>query len=79
MGRTCGEPDEIGLAAMGVKLNGSRCRSQCGNEDGIRMTMYYYNQVGVTPASYDFSNSGHFPYVHASEQHPAIIIVCFVW
>ena len=21
--RTCGEPDEIGLAAMGVKLNGS--------------------------------------------------------
>ena len=23
MGRTCGEPDEIGLAAMGVELNGS--------------------------------------------------------
>ena len=27
MGRTCGEPDEIELAAMGVKLNGSRCRT----------------------------------------------------
>ena len=27
MGRTCGEPDEIELTAMGVKLNGSRCRS----------------------------------------------------
>ena len=26
MGRTCGEPDEIELTAMGVKLNGSRCR-----------------------------------------------------
>ena len=26
MGRTCGEPDEIELAAMGVKLNGSRRR-----------------------------------------------------
>ena len=24
MGRACGEPDEIGLTAMGVKLNGSR-------------------------------------------------------
>ena len=24
MGRTCGEPDEIGLTPMGVKLNGSR-------------------------------------------------------
>ena len=23
MGRTCGEPDEIGLTAMGVELNGS--------------------------------------------------------
>ena len=23
MGRTCGEPDEIGLTAMGVKLNGA--------------------------------------------------------
>ena len=23
MGRTCGEPDEIGLNAMGVELNGS--------------------------------------------------------
>ena len=27
MGRTCGEPDEIELTAMGVKLNGSRCRA----------------------------------------------------
>ena len=26
MGRTCGEPAEIELTAMGVKLNGSRCR-----------------------------------------------------
>ena len=26
VGRTCGEPDEIELTAMGVKLNGSRCR-----------------------------------------------------
>ena len=26
MARTCGEPDEIELTAMGVKLNGSRCR-----------------------------------------------------
>jgi len=26
MGRTCGEPDEIELTAMGVELNGSRCR-----------------------------------------------------
>ena len=25
-GRTCGEPDKIELTAMGVKLNGSRCR-----------------------------------------------------
>ena len=24
MGRTCGEPDEIGLTAMGVELNGAR-------------------------------------------------------
>ena len=24
MGRTCGEPDEIGLTPMGVKLNGQR-------------------------------------------------------
>ena len=24
MGRTCGEPDEIELTAMGVKLNGSQ-------------------------------------------------------
>ena len=28
MGRTCGEPEEIESTAMGVKLNGSRCR--CG-------------------------------------------------
>ena len=26
MGRTCREPNEIELPAMGVKLNGSRCR-----------------------------------------------------
>jgi len=26
--RTCGEPDEIELTAMGVKLNGSRCRQR---------------------------------------------------
>ena len=26
VGRTCGEPDEIELAAMGVELNGSRTR-----------------------------------------------------
>ena len=26
MGRTCGEPDENELTAMGVKLNGSHCR-----------------------------------------------------
>ena len=29
VGRTCGEPDEIGLTAIGVKLNGSR-------EGGVR-------------------------------------------
>ena len=28
MGRTCGEPDEIELTAMGVKLNGPRCRAR---------------------------------------------------
>ena len=28
MGRTCGEPDEIELTAMGVKLNGLRCRDE---------------------------------------------------
>ena len=30
MGRTCGEPDEIELTAMGLKLNGSRCRHTGG-------------------------------------------------
>ena len=29
MGRTCGEPDEIGLTAMGVELNGSRRCTRC--------------------------------------------------
>ena len=34
MGRTCGEPDEIELAPMGVKLNGSR-RVHCRSDDGV--------------------------------------------
>ena len=33
MGRTCGEPDEIELTAMGVKLNGSRCRHRVRHQD----------------------------------------------
>ena len=33
MGHTCGEPDEIGLTAMGVELNGSgRAPVELGRE-----------------------------------------------
>ena len=36
MGRTCGEPDEIELTAMGVTLNGSRCRhGECSKAGAV--------------------------------------------
>ena len=36
MGRTCGEPDEIELAPIGVELNGSRSvRRRCGRTRGL--------------------------------------------
>ena len=34
MGRTCGEPDEIELTAVGVELNGSRCRHTVATNPG---------------------------------------------
>ena len=37
--------------------------NQCGHEDGIRMTMYYYNMPSAGPPPvFDFNSSGHFPY-----------------
>ena len=44
MGRTCGEPDEIGLTAVGVKLNGSRgvhdWISSAGDTDAVTSRLY---------------------------------------
>ena len=39
MGRTCGEPDEIGLTAMGVELNGSRRVQGCVPVVGPRINL----------------------------------------
>lgn len=53
----CNPPDPL------CKANGS----QCGAQDSIRMTMYYYNQKSTpkgAPAEYNFTNSGHFPYTY---------------
>ena len=53
MGRTCGEPDEIELTAMGVKLNGSRCRPEWRQLMWAGMGTAVFQQItGVEAAVY---------------------------
>jgi len=51
---TYGEPDEIELTAMGVELNGSRCRTSPGGISKLRVTEYVLSLewlLGEAPAS----------------------------